>query len=52
MRNVSGKIRIENHNTHFYAHQLLFKSCHVEIMRKKKQYTAGQATDDNMTHAH
>jgi len=52
MRNISDKSCRENQNTHF-----LFSNCFwkiVPFMRKcgKTYCRVGQATDDNMAHAH
>jgi len=52
MRNFSHRICKENHNTHFMFHIFSFrKSCRVWD-NVEKYCTAGQAKDDNLTHAH
>jgi hypothetical protein len=52
MKNVSGKICRENKNTHFvFNNFFLRKSCHLRH-NVEKHSTAGQATDNNMVHAH
>ena len=55
MRNVSDKLYREHQNTHFVFSNLLliffFKT--YRLWDKVKKYCrAGQATDDNMAHAH
>jgi hypothetical protein len=51
MRNVSDKICTENQNTHFMFSNFFENPAFYEIMWKK-YCRAGQATDDNMAHAH
>jgi hypothetical protein len=52
MRNVSDKSCRENQNTRFLFSNLFFlKSCHLWD-NVEKYCRAGQATDDNMAHAH
>jgi hypothetical protein len=52
MRNVSDKRYKKNQNTHFVFSNIFSKI--MPFMRKcgKKKLTSGQATDDNMAHAH
>jgi len=52
MRNVSDKSCRENENTHFvFKTFFCLNSAYYEIGWKKYS-RAGQATDDNMAHAH
>jgi len=51
MRNVSGKRCRGYQNTHFVFINVFRKSCRL-YENVEKYYTAGQATDDNMAHAH
>ena len=55
MRNVTDRNRRENQNTHFMFSNLFFfsprKLCRL-LDNVEKYCRAGQATDDNMAHAH
>jgi hypothetical protein len=52
MRNVSDKYCRGNQNTHFvFSNFFFFKLCHL-LDDVEKYSIAGQATDDNMAHAH
>jgi hypothetical protein len=51
MRNVSDKHCRENQNTHFTFNNSFWNSCHLWD-NVEKYCRAGQATDDNMAHAH
>jgi hypothetical protein len=53
MRNVSDRICRENRNTHFIFNNVSFfrKSCNLWD-NVEKYSISGQATDDNMAHAH
>ena len=50
MRNVSDRV-VENQNPHFMFSNVFRKSCRL-WGNVEKYRTAGQATDDNMGHAH
>ena len=50
IRNVSEKVA-QNIETHFMFRMFFRNSCHVRD-NVEKSGTAGQATDDNMAHAH
>jgi hypothetical protein len=52
MRNVSDKICVNNQNTFNFVQLLLSENRAVYETMWKKYYRAGQATDDNMAHAH
>jgi hypothetical protein len=53
MRNVSDKSCRENQNRHFVLDNFFFrKSCRLWHNVDKKYFRAGQATNDNMAHAH
>jgi hypothetical protein len=51
MRNVSDKHCRESQNTHFVFSNFFRKPCRLRD-NVQKYCRAGQATDDNMTHAH
>jgi len=52
MRNVSDKSCRENQNIHFMFNYIFFSKI-VPLWDKVEKYcTVGQATDDNMAHAH
>jgi hypothetical protein len=51
MRFVSEKICRENQNIHFIFDNVFLISRRLSD-KVEKYYTAGQATDDNMAHAH
>jgi hypothetical protein len=51
MRNVSDKVCRENKNTHFMFSDFFRKSCRLWD-NVEKYCRAGQATQDNMAHAH
>ena len=42
----------ENQNTHFKFGNYFRKSCSLWDKVEKKNFIAGQATDENMAHAH
>jgi len=52
MRNGSDKSCRANQNTHFVFSNFVLKIVPFMSMRGKKYGGAGQATDDNMAHAH
>jgi hypothetical protein len=52
MRNVSDRSCRDNRNTHFLFGNFLRNSCRLWDNVGKKYCRAGQATDDNMAHAH
>jgi len=52
MRNVSDKTCRENQNPNFVFSNFFFENLGVYEMKWKKYCRAGQATDDNMAHAH
>ena len=52
MRNVSDNSCRENQNTHFVFSNFFFEKRTVYEIMWKKYCRAGQATDDNMAHAH
>jgi len=52
MRNVSDNIYRDNQNTHFLFNNYFFVKCAVCEIVWNKYFTSGQATDDNMAHAH
>jgi hypothetical protein len=52
MRNVSDKICTENQNTHFMFNNLFFRKSWHSWDNVAKYGRPGQATDDNMAHAH
>ena len=52
MRNVSDKICRENQNTHFVFSNFFFRKSYRLRDNVEKYFRAGQATDDNMAHAH
>ena len=52
MRNVSDK-NVEEIKTHFvFSNFFFFENCADSVINVEKYRTAGQATDDNMAHAH
>jgi len=52
MRNVSGKRCRENQNTNLCPKNSFSKALPFFEIIWKKYYRTGQATDDNMAHAH
>jgi len=52
MRNVSDKSCRENHNTLFVFYTFLFSKIALFVGYVVKYRRAGQATDENMVHAH
>jgi hypothetical protein len=52
MRNVSGKSSRENQNTNFVFSNFFRKSCPIRDNLKNIYCRVGQATDDEMAHAH
>jgi hypothetical protein len=51
MKNVSGKSCRENQNTHFMFSNFFSKILKL-LDNVEKYFRVGQATDDNMAHAH
>jgi hypothetical protein len=52
MRNVPDKNCGENQNTHFAISNFFFENRTVYEINVEEYCRAGQATDDNMSHAH
>ena len=52
MRNVSDENCRENQNTHFVFNNFFVSNIVPFLDNVEKYCTAGQATDDNTTHAH
>ena len=52
MRNVSDKICRGNQNTHFALSNLFLSKILPLLDSVENYFIAGQATDDNMAHAH
>jgi hypothetical protein len=52
MRNISDKSCRENQNTHFVFSNFFFLKIVPFVRKCGKKCRAGQATDDNMAHAH
>jgi len=52
MKNVSDEICIRNQNTHFVFSNFFFENRAVFEITWKKVVELGQATDDDMAHAH
>ena len=52
MRNISDRICKENQNTLLYSVPIFENRADYEKTLKKKNCTAGQATDDNTAHVH
>ena len=50
-RHILGQMCTEKEHTHFVFNNFLLKSCHLWD-NVEKYCRAGQATDDNMAHAH
>ena len=52
MRNVSDKRCRENQNTFCMINSIFFENRAILLDSMEKYCRSGQATDDNMTHAH
>jgi hypothetical protein len=53
MRNISDKSCRENQNTHSFAQYIFLENCAFFFLDNVEKYRrAGEATDDNMAHAH
>ena len=51
MENISDRVIEKNQNTHFMLNNFFPRKSYLLWDNMEKYFTAGQATDDNMTHA-